>query len=237
MSLEIENLSFADLGRTILNGMSMTFPLGGRITGLLGPNGAGKSTLFRCIMGFERGYRGEIRFAGQSLNALSPSARSRRGIGYLPQESWLFQDLNVEENLLLVGELMDKRGAALAEEVQAAIREMGLGAARGTRGEHLSGGERRRLEFARTLMMKPKILLLDEPFSGIDPKTVQEITHIVLGLKARGIATVLSDHYAQQILDLSDRAYVLAGGALIAAGAPEDVRRDPRVREIYLGTI
>jgi lipopolysaccharide export system ATP-binding protein len=219
--------------KTILEDISMDIPLGGRLIGLLGPNGAGKSTLFKCITGFERAYSGTISLNGQALNGLSPSQRTQKGLGYLPQESWLFQDMTVRENLNMFSQLLGRRHAKAI--IEAAMAEMGLEALAERKAKVLSGGEKRRLEFARTLLLEPQLMLLDEPFTGIDPKTIQEILRIIHGLVGKGISVMISDHHAHQILQCAEWIYVMAAGVIIEAGTAETIQANPQVRKIYLG--
>lgn len=235
-TLEISKINMGVSQKTILKDVSLSIPLGGAIVGILGPNGAGKSTLFKCITGFDRSYQGSILLDSISLNPLAPSKRTSLGLGYLPQESWLFLDLTVRENLVLFGELQGFQKDFLNESVQKVIDEMKINHVRDSIAKRLSGGEKRRLEFARTLMLQPKVMLLDEPFTGIDPKTVQEITRIINDLKEKGISIFISDHQAETILNLVETAHVIYDGKIIQSGKPEDIRADQKVRDIYLGS-
>ena len=233
--LNIENLSIEINRSKILQHVDLSVELEGHLIGILGPNGAGKSTLFNCITGFNRSYLGNIHLADQNLNELSPSARTSKGLGYLPQESWLFSDLSVRQNLTLFGELKDIKGQKLNDCINRVLNEMKISHLEKSISASLSGGEKRRLEFARTLMFSPKILLLDEPFTGIDPKTVSEITKIIQSLKARGISIFISDHQAETILKLVDAVYIIYNGQIVIYGPPEEVKHNQQVQDIYLG--
>jgi lipopolysaccharide export system ATP-binding protein len=171
-----------------------------------------------------------------NLDPLAPSARTSKGLGYLPQESWLFSDLTVKENLNLFGELKGLKAQNLKECVDRVLVEMKISHLENSIAARLSGGEKRRLEFARTLMFSPKILLLDEPFTGIDPKTVQEITKIIHSLKERNISIFISDHQAETILKLVDTVYIIYDGEIIAHGCPSEVKKNQQVQNIYLGS-
>lgn len=235
-NLNIENVAIEINRRQILKQVSISISLEGSIVGILGPNGAGKSTLFNCITGFDRSYTGNITLDDSSLNPLAPSARTSKGLGYMPQESWLFSDLTVRQNLYLFGELKGLKSQELKECVDRVLVEMKISHLENNQAARLSGGEKRRLEFARTLMFSPKILLLDEPFSGIDPKTVQEITKIIHTLKERKISIFISDHQAETILKLVDTVYIIYDGQIITHGPPLEVKQNQQVQNIYLGS-
>jgi len=234
-NLNIDKVSVNINQRQILHEVSLSINLDGAVVGILGPNGAGKSTLFKCITGFDRSYDGHISLDTKNLNPLAPSLRTTQGLGYLPQESWLFQDLSVRQNLLLFGELQGLKGSKLNDCVDRSLEEMKIKHLEKSNSAKLSGGEKRRLEFARTLMFSPKILLLDEPFTGIDPKTVEEITKIIKDLKSKKISVFISDHQADTILKLVDYVFILFDGKVIKSGSPEEVKNNQQVKDIYLG--
>lgn len=234
-SLEIQQIQLQGARHAILDGIKLSVALGGEVVGILGPNGAGKSSLFNCITGFNRSYTGDIQLDSVSLNPLPPSKRTALGLGYLPQESWLFLDLTVQENLILFGELQGFQKEFLNETVQQVIKEMNIIHVRDSIAKKLSGGEKRRLEFARTLMLRPKIMLLDEPFTGIDPKTVQEISKIIQNLREKGITIFISDHQAETILKIVDVVHIISDGHILQSGTPAEIRESDKVRDIYLG--
>jgi len=234
-ALNIDKVSININQRQILHEVSISIKLNGSVVGILGPNGAGKSTLFKCITGFDRSYDGQVNLNNTPLNPLAPSSRTTKGLGYLPQESWLFQDLSVRQNLQLFGELQGLKGQDLNNCIDRSLDEMKIKHLEKSNSAKLSGGEKRRLEFARTLMFSPDILLLDEPFTGIDPKTVEEITKIIKDLKNKGISVFISDHQADTILKLVDHVFILFDGKVIKDGAPEEVKNNQQVKDIYLG--
>jgi lipopolysaccharide export system ATP-binding protein len=208
----------------------------GEVVGLLGPNGAGKTTCFYMIVGLVPADGGSIQLDGQDITALPMHARARLGVGYLPQEASVFRRLSVADNILAVLELREdlspqereRELAQLMEELQIAHVADSLGAS-------LSGGERRRVEIARALAAKPRLMLLDEPFAGVDPISVGEIQRIVKHLKARGIGVLITDHNVRETLGICDRAYILNDGGVLAEGAPAAVLDNPDVRRVYLG--
>jgi lipopolysaccharide export system ATP-binding protein len=219
----------------ILDDVHLHLKTGGHIIGLIGPNGAGKSTLFKCIMGFETRYEGNIHLDGVSLHQLQPSERSRAGLGYLPQESWLFEDYNVWQNLQIFAENDPQIQNNMNEAITQALDKMNLLHLKKEIAKNLSGGEKRRLEFARTLLYQPKIILLDEPFTGIDPITIREISQIMVQLKDQGVSILISDHQAEKILNLVDETIVLYQGKVLAQGTSEEIRSLKNVRDLYLG--
>lgn len=207
----------------------------GEIVGLLGPNGAGKTTTFRMCMGMIRPDEGHIHFDGKNVTKLPIYKRARLGIGYLAQEPSVFRKLSVEDNLLAVLEILGGPAAERRTRCNELLEEFGLSHLRQSRGEVLSGGERRRLEIARALASKPNLILLDEPFSGVDPIAVEEIQSILARLKEKGIAILLTDHNVRETLHITDRAYILAQGKVLAEGSATALVNDEQVRKVYLG--
>src|SRR5579883_903902 len=208
----------------------------GEVVGLLGPNGAGKTTCFYMIVGLIEADGGRITLDGQDITGLPMHARARLGIGYLPQEPSVFRRLTVAENVLAVLELRrDLDAAQRRAELEALLDELQIAHIADSKGLSLSGGERRRVEITRALAAKPRFMLLDEPFAGIDPISVVEIQRIVRQLKARGIGILITDHNVRETLGICDRAYIMNDGAVLARGTPADVLANEQVREVYLG--
>jgi lipopolysaccharide export system ATP-binding protein len=208
----------------------------GEVVGLLGPNGAGKTTCFYMIVGLVPADAGRIELDGKDITALPMHERARRGIGYLPQEASVFRKLSVADNLMAVLELRaDLTPAARRRELQSLLDELQVAEVAGQLGASLSGGERRRVEIARALAANPRLILLDEPFAGVDPISVGEIQKIVRHLKQRGIGVLITDHNVRETLGICDRAYILNAGSVLAQGSPEAVLANPDVRRVYLG--
>ena len=208
----------------------------GEVVGLLGPNGAGKTTCFYMIVGLVPADGGAILLDGKDITSLPMHARARRGVGYLPQEPSVFRRLSVSDNVLAVLELrpdLDARGRA--DELQGLLEELQVAHVAGQLGASLSGGERRRVEIARALAAKPRLMLLDEPFAGVDPISVGEIQKIIRHLKQRGIGVLITDHNVRETLGICDRAYILNDGAVLAQGTPDHILEHPDVRRVYLG--
>ncbi len=234
LKLETRDLQKAFSGRPVVRGVSLEISPG-EVVGLLGPNGAGKTTTFYMVVGVEAPDRGSIHWAGADITALPMHRRARLGIGYLPQEASVFRTLTVWENLMALAELQPiPRGEQVAR-CEGLLAEFHLEKVRNTPGLSLSGGERRRCELARALVTDPKILLLDEPFAGVDPKSVGEIQTLVDHLKARGIGILITDHNVRETLQISDRAYILADGMIMKHGSPSEIAQDPDIRRVYLG--
>ena len=209
----------------------------GEIVGLLGPNGAGKTTSFYMVAGLVRPDTGSVRFCGQDVSGLPMHLRARLGMGYLPQEESIFRKLSVEENLMAILEtrrdLSRKQQRAKAEEL---MERFGITRLRKSQALQLSGGEKRRLTIARALASSPKLLMLDEPFAGVDPIAVQDIQHIVASLReADGLSILITDHNVRETLGIVDRAYILFEGKVIKHGNAEEIASDPKTRKIYLG--
>ena len=208
----------------------------GEVVGLLGPNGAGKTTCFYMIVGLVAADAGRIVLDGRDITSEPMYTRARLGVGYLPQEASVFRKLTVADNLRLVLELrQDLDGDGIERELSSLLDELQIGHVADQLGASLSGGERRRCEIARALAAKPRLMLLDEPFAGVDPISVGEIQRIVTHLKNRGIGVLITDHNVRETLGICDRAYILAEGSVLAQGAPDALLADPDVRRVYLG--
>ena len=207
----------------------------GEVVGLLGPNGAGKTTSFYCIVGLVTPDSGRVLLDEADITDLAMYQRARRGISYLPQEASVFRKLTVEENLMAILETLPIRARERRETMERLLDQLGLETVRHSRGYMLSGGERRRVEIARSLVINPSFLLLDEPFSGIDPIQVLELQRIIFDLKRSGIGILVTDHNVSETLAVTDRAYIINEGLIFRAGSPEALARDPEVRRVYLG--
>ena len=208
----------------------------GEVVGLLGPNGAGKTTCFYMIVGLVPTDAGQILLDDKDITSLPMHERARRGIGYQPQEASVFRKLSVADNLMAVLELRtDLTPAARKRELQSLLEELQVANVAGQLGASLSGGERRRVEIARALAANPRLILLDEPFAGVDPISVGEIQKIVRHLKQRGIGVLITDHNVRETLGICDRAYIPNAGSVLAQGSPEAVLANPDVRRVYLG--
>jgi lipopolysaccharide export system ATP-binding protein len=207
----------------------------GEIVGLLGPNGAGKTTTFYMIVGLVRPDGGSVSLGDEDITELPMYLRAQKGISYLPQEPSVFRKLTVEENLLSVYETMNLPLAERLRRTRALLEEFGVTHIARNRAYSLSGGERRRVEIARSLAINPAFILLDEPFAGIDPIAVFEIQRIVSQLRARGIGILITDHNVRETLKITDRAYIIKEGEIFRQGVPEDLSADAEVRRIYLG--
>ena len=220
--------------RRVVDGVSLHVERG-EVVGLLGANGAGKTTTFYMIIGLERPDAGRIRLGERDITKLPMYLRARLGVGYLPQEPSVFRKMTVAENILAVLETMGLRRHQRFTRLEELLEEFGIGHVRHTRGDALSGGERRRTEIARALATEPQFILLDEPFAGIDPKAVDDIQHMILYLRGRGIGILITDHNVRETLGVTDRAYIMAEGRIFRAGAPLELTEDPEVRRLYLG--
>ena len=221
--------------RTVVRGVSMHLRAG-EIVGLLGPNGAGKTTSFYMIVGLVPVDEGRIELDGRDITRLPMHARARLGLGYLPQEASVFRKLTVAENILAILELRADLDRSTREaELERLLGELHIGHIREGVGEALSGGERRRVEIARSLAANPRFILLDEPFAGVDPIAVADIQQIVHHLRDRGIGVLITDHNVRETLALCERSYILAEGRVIAEGKPEQLLQDETVRRVYLG--
>ena len=208
----------------------------GEVVGLLGPNGAGKTTCFYIVVGLIAADAGFIKLDNQDITGLPMHARARLGIGYLPQEPSVFRRLSVADNILAVLELRVGLAARQRQaELESLLDELKIAHIAGQKGQSLSGGERRRVEIARALAARPRYMLLDEPFAGVDPISVGEIQRIVRHLKERGIGVLITDHNVRETLGICDHAFILNEGAVLAQGTPAHILADERVREVYLG--
>lgn len=207
----------------------------GEIVGLLGPNGAGKTTTFYMVVGFIKPNEGNVYLNDDEITDLPMYKRAQKGIGYLPQEPSVFRKLTVEDNIKAVLEMTDLPRSEQREQLNELIDEFGLEKVRKSRGDTLSGGERRRTEIARALATSPKFILLDEPFAGIDPIAVEDIQYIVAKLKTKNIGILITDHNVQETLSITDRAYLMFEGRILKAGTAEELAADEIVRKVYLG--
>jgi lipopolysaccharide export system ATP-binding protein len=207
----------------------------GEVVGLLGPNGAGKTTTFNMVVGRVRPTAGRVFLGEEEITDLPMYQRARKGITYLPQEPSIFRKLTVEENILAILETLPLRRRERRARAKALLGELDLGSKRKQKGATLSGGERRRVEITRALVLDPRFMLLDEPFSGIDPIAVIDIQKIISQLRERGIGIVITDHNVRETLTICDRAYIIKDGRIIREGSPAEITEDPTVREIYLG--
>jgi len=232
--LRADGLTKAFGARTVVRGVSIEVR-GGQVVGLLGPNGAGKTTSFHMIVGLTRPDAGTVWLNGEDVTALPMYQRARRGIGYLPQEASIFRRLTVEENVLAILETLDLSVGARRARLAELLAELGMARLAKSRADALSGGERRRLEITRALVVSPSFMLLDEPFAGIDPIAVVDIQGIVTQLKKRGIGVLITDHNVRETLGICDRAYIVNDGAVLEEGHPEHIANSRRAREIYLG--
>ncbi len=234
-TLSAHHLAKAYGGRPVVRDVSLEVSAG-EIVGLLGPNGAGKTTCFYMIVGLVEADAGDIQLDGQSLMALPMHRRARAGIGYLPQEASIFRQLSVRDNLLAILETRKELTRKNREEMaQALLEEFNVGHLAESMGQALSGGERRRVEIARALATEPTVILLDEPFAGVDPISISDIKDIISHLKARDIGVLITDHNVRETLDICERAYIVGEGHVIASGTPSEVLANDKVRETYLG--
>jgi len=232
--LEVVSIAKSYDRRAVLNDISLSVAKG-EVLGLLGPNGAGKTTCFYSIMGLVKPDSGRILLDGVDITNLPMYRRAVLGLGYLPQETSIFRGMTVEQNILSVLELVEPDPEVRAGELERLLDEFGIARLRTSPAMALSGGERRRCEIARALAAKPSIMLLDEPFAGIDPLSIADIRHLVIDLKNRGIGVLITDHNVRETLDIVDRACIIYGGLVLFAGSPEALVADENVRRLYLG--
>jgi lipopolysaccharide export system ATP-binding protein len=232
--LATEGLTKSYRGRQVVRDLSLNFSQG-EIVGLLGPNGAGKTTTFHCILGLVPPDNGRILLNEDDITSLPMYLRARRGIGYLPQEPSIFRRMTVRENLIAILETLNLGRQETIRRAAVILEDVGVEYLADRKARTLSGGERRRVEIARALATSPAFILLDEPFSGIDPIVVGEMQGVVGKLREKGIGIVITDHNVQETLRITDRAYILAEGTLIRWGTPQELADDPKVRQVYLG--
>lgn len=234
LTLDTTELSKTYGGRKVVDDVSVSVGQG-QVVGLLGPNGAGKTTSFYMIVGLISPDSGRVLLGGRDITGLPMYQRARNGISYLPQEPSVFRKLTVEQNLLAILETLPLGRRERQERMTQLLEQLGLERVRHNKGFTLSGGERRRVEIARSLVTSPKFLLLDEPFSGIDPIQVLELQKIISDLKRSGIGILITDHNVRETLAVTDRAYIINNGRIFRTGSPDALGRDPDVKRVYLG--
>jgi lipopolysaccharide export system ATP-binding protein len=220
--------------RTVVDGLSISITRG-EVVGLLGPNGAGKTTLFHLILGLIAPDAGSVELDGEDITDLPMFERARRGVGYLPQEASVFRRMTVADNLRTVLQIRGMDADTMAARTDGLLREFEIQHLALHRADTLSGGERRRLEIARALTLDPAFILLDEPFAGIDPKSRADIQGIIAQLRERGLGVLITDHNVRETLQITDRAYIISEGRILASGTPVELASSPEVRRIYLG--
>ncbi|HXM17015.1 MAG TPA: LPS export ABC transporter ATP-binding protein [Candidatus Eremiobacteraceae bacterium] len=234
LKLQAVELSKSYKGRKVVDDVELEIGQG-EVVGLLGPNGAGKTTTFYMIVGLARPDSGRVLLNGDEITDLPMYLRARSGISYLPQEPSVFRQLTSEENLLAVLETLPLTPEQQRDRLEELLVQMGLETVRQSKAYTLSGGERRRLEIARSLTLQPSFILLDEPFSGIDPLTVKDLQEIIRDLSRSGIGVLITDHNVRETLTVTDRAYILRNGKIFRKGRPDELSNDPEVRRVYLG--
>ena len=234
MILRAENIVKKYRKRTVVKGVSFEVKQG-EIVGLLGPNGAGKTTSFYMIVGLIQPFSGKIFLDDEDITSQPVYKRAKKGIGYLAQEASVFRNLSIEDNLRAVLEMTNYSKAYQKEKLETLIEEFGLQHIRKSKGNQLSGGERRRTEIARALAIEPKFILLDEPFAGVDPIAVEDIQNIVSKLKEKNIGVLITDHNVHETLTITDHSYLLFEGSILKAGTAEELAADEVVRRVYLG--
>jgi lipopolysaccharide export system ATP-binding protein len=235
MRLYTENLVKKYKNRTVVDDVSISVDQG-EIVGLLGPNGAGKTTTFYMMVGLIKPLGGTIFLGNEDITKLPMYKRAKKGIGYLAQEASVFRNLSVEDNIKAVLEFTNKSKQQQKEKLESLLEEFGLQAIRKSKGITLSGGERRRIEIARSLAVEPMYILLDEPFAGVDPIAVEDIQNIVRKLKEKNIGVLITDHNVHETLNITDRAYLLFEGKILKSGTAEELAMDEEVRRVYLGS-
>jgi lipopolysaccharide export system ATP-binding protein len=234
LKLQAVELHKSYRGRKVVDDVELEIGQG-EVVGLLGPNGAGKTTTFYILVGLARPDSGRVLLNGEEITDLPMYLRARSGISYLPQEPSVFRRLTSEENLLAVLETLPLTAEQQRDRLEELLVQMGLETVRTSKAYTLSGGERRRLEIARSLTLEPSFILLDEPFSGIDPLTVKDLQEIIRELAKSGIGVLITDHNVRETLTVTDRAYILKSGKIFRKGRPEELSNDPEVRRVYLG--
>ena len=233
-SLHVAGLQKQFKNRQVVKNVSLDIN-SGEVVGLLGPNGAGKTTSFYMIVGIIAADDGSIVLDGQEMRRLPIHVRAQRGLGYLPQEASIFRKMTVRENIQAILEISGHNKQEIATEVNRLLDDLNIGHIKNSSAVALSGGERRRVEIARVLATKPRFILLDEPFAGVDPIAVIDIQNIIAFLKERGIGVLITDHNVRETLRICDRAYIISEGSVLATGLPEELVQNERVREVYLG--
>jgi len=233
-TLQTTELSKSYRGRKVVDNVSVRVKQG-EVVGLLGPNGAGKTTSFYMIVGMITPDSGRVMLDDHDLTQLAMYQRAQKGISYLPQEASVFRKLSVEDNLMAILQTLRLNRRERLDRMDRLIEQLGLQQVRKSKGYVLSGGERRRVEIARSLVISPSFLLLDEPFSGIDPIQVLELQKIIFDLKNSGIGILMTDHNVRETLAVTDRAYIINNGRIFRSGSPESLGNDPEVRRVYLG--
>jgi len=233
-TLQTTEITKAYRGRKVVDNVSVRVKQG-EVVGLLGPNGAGKTTSFYMIVGLITPDSGRVMLDDEDITPLAMYQRARRGISYLPQEASVFRKLSVEDNLMAILQTLPLNRRERRERMDQLIDQLGLDQVRHSKGYMLSGGERRRVEIARSLVIEPSFLLLDEPFSGIDPIQVLELQKIIFDLKHAGIGVLVTDHNVRETLAVTDRAYIINNGRIFRSGSPDSLANDPEVRRVYLG--
>ena len=233
-TLQTAEIAKAYRGRKVVDNVSIRVEQG-EVVGLLGPNGAGKTTSFYMIVGLILPDSGRVMLDDEDITSLPMYQRARRGISYLPQEASVFRKLTVEDNLMAILETLPISRRDRQDRMNRLIAQLGLEQVRHSKGYVLSGGERRRTEIARSLVIEPNFLLLDEPFSGIDPIQVMELQRIILDLKQSGIGILVTDHSVEKTLAVTDRAYIINDGKIFRSGTPDELGHDPEARRVYLG--
>jgi lipopolysaccharide export system ATP-binding protein len=233
-SLSASNLQKTYGRRRVVDDVSLSVNQG-EVVGLLGANGAGKTTTFYMMTGLESTEKGTIQLNGNDVSKLPMYLRARLGLGYLPQEPSIFRRMSAEQNILAILETTNISRQTRSQRLEELLEEFGITHVRKTRGDELSGGERRRVEIARCLATNPQFILLDEPFAGIDPIAIDDIREIILYLKDRGIGILITDHNVRETLGVTDRAYIMAEGKIFRSGVPKELVEDDEVKRIYLG--
>ena len=233
-SLQTRKVSKSYKGRTVVRDVDLTVAQG-EVVGLLGPNGAGKTTTFYIIVGLTRPDSGSVMLGGDNITDLPMYMRAKNGISYLPQEASVFRKLSVEANIMAILETLPMSNKERRSRLESLLDEFGIAHVRKNLADTLSGGERRRVEIARSLVISPKFILLDEPFSGIDPITVLEIQRIIAHLKSRRIGILITDHNVRETLQVTDRAYIINNGSIFRSGTPRELGNDVDVKRVYLG--
>ncbi|HAH96241.1 MAG TPA: LPS export ABC transporter ATP-binding protein [Firmicutes bacterium] len=234
MAINAQGLIKSYRGRTVVDGVSLTVDKG-EVVGLLGPNGAGKTTTFYMIVGLVKAEAGAVSVDGHDVSHMPIHQRANYGLGYLPQEPSIFRRMSVQDNIMAVLEMKGLPKDKRHERLEELLQDLGLGHLRNQRGSTLSGGERRRAEIARALAADPKYILLDEPFTGVDPIAVSDIQDIVYHLKEKGFGILITDHSVRETLAITDRAYIIFDGKILVSGTAEEIALDETARKFYLG--